>query len=302
MYVSPQALRCFLAVADELHFGRAAAQLHMTGPALSQQVSRLEKDLRFLLFERNSRHVELTEAGRALIPQARAVVAANESLLRWRESVREGRRSIDIGFMATGAGQLTTAVLDRLRSADPDLQVRLHHLEWSEQLAPLLAGNIDAVFVREPFPAEGVRRRRILSERRVAVLAHDHPLAARESIRFAEIAAEPFISSSGGPPEWTDFWMVNPRPDGTRAEPSLAVSTVEELLEAVAAGAGVTTTPESLPSYYRHPLVSFVPIEDISPSVVTLCTLEGNRRPELATLQDAIGEACRQVALEQPVE
>ncbi|MFE3289945.1 LysR family transcriptional regulator [Rhodococcus sp. NPDC059234] len=291
MYVAPQTLRCFLAVADELHFGRAAAVLHMTGPALSQQVSRLEKDLRFPLFERTSRHVELTEAGRALIPQARAVVAASETILRWRQAVRAGGRSLDIGFMATGAGLLTTAVLDRLRRAAPDLDVRLHHLEWSEQLAPLLAGDLDAVFVREPFPADGIRRIPLLSEQRVAVLSHDHPLADRESIRFAEIAAETFLCSSGGPPEWTDFWMVNPRPDGTRAEPGMAVSTVEELLEAVASGAGVTTTPESLPTYYRHPRVRFVPIDDISPSVVTLCTLDANRRPELGMLEEAIRDA-----------
>ncbi|MEV4124293.1 LysR substrate-binding domain-containing protein [Nocardia sp. NPDC049707] len=288
MYIPPQTLRCFLAVADELHFGRAAAVLHMTGPALSQQISRLEKDLRFALFERSSRRVELTEAGVELIPHARAVVAASQTILRWRDTVRLGQRGIDIGFMAAGAGQLTSDVLDRLRCAHPGLHIRLRHLEWSEQLAPLLAGEVDAVFVREPFPADGVRRRHVLSEPRVAVLAHDHPLAGRESIRFEEIASEPFLGSSGGPMEWTDFWMVNPRPDGTRVEPCIVVSTVEELLEEVACGAGVTTTPQSLPSYYRHPRVSFVPIADLSPSVVTLCTLDGNPRPELDLLFEAL--------------
>lgn len=279
----------FVVLADELHFGRAAEKLHMTSPALSQRISKLERTLGFPLFVRTSRSVTLTDAARDMLPHARSLVAVGETLSRWRDGHLSGMATIKIGFVAAGAGTLLNPILTALRAEFPGTAVEIRHLEWSDQLELLYDGTLDAVFVREPFPHTdercALRRTTVLSERRVVVLPRHHRLAGRPSLKSADLYDEVFLVSAAGPDEWTSFWMLEPRPDGKRARRGTSVSTLEELLEQCATGAGITTTPESVQLYYRHPDIVFVPVADADPTEVTLCCRAGERSDVLRRLE-----------------
>src|SRR5690349_24849105 len=186
MEPSLTALRGFLAVADELHFGRAAERLHTTTPTLSQNIKRLEQQLRFPVLVRSSRHVELTPHGRDLIPFARHVIAASDELSTWARRARSGRPKLRIGFWTPIPGSLISELITTALTEIPDLDLQLRHVGWGDVPAAVLDGDLDAAFCREPIDLDGVRLTVVDTEPRVLVIRHDHPLAYRESIAIDE--------------------------------------------------------------------------------------------------------------------
>ncbi|MEN0136153.1 MAG: LysR family transcriptional regulator [Rhodococcus sp. (in: high G+C Gram-positive bacteria)] len=276
MDVHPRVLRYFLAVAEELHFRRAAERLFITSPALSQQIRHLERDLGFDLLRRTSRSVELTDKGTEFLPLARAVVDASDELSAWAAGAGRSAQRIRIGFMATGAGEFTQRILNATHARLPFLDVQLKHLDWGDQTRALLEDRVDVVFTREPADTDNLRCTPVMSERRVVVLPKGHPLADRSSVQFREIADEVFLPSATGSKEWIDYWLGNPRPDGSAARTGPAISTVEEMLEQCAAGSGIALTAESVPQFYGHPGVRFVVVDDLPPTRVLLCARAGD--------------------------
>ncbi|KAA9157777.1 LysR family transcriptional regulator [Amycolatopsis acidicola] len=274
MDVHPRMLRYFLAVAGELHFRRAAQRLWITGPALSQQIRQLEQELGFPLFHRTSRTVTLTDQGRELIPLAQAVVDASDALSDWARERKQGKEPLRVGFMASGAGTLTQEILKAATDRLPHLDVKLVHLRWDEQTQALHDNRVDVAFAREPAETDGLRCTPVLSEKRVVMLPATHALATRTTLSFTEIADETFLPSATGSAEWTDYWLVNPRPDGSRARTGPPISTVEEMLEECAAGHGIVITAGSVPMFYAHPGVRFAEVEDLPPNHVLLCVRE----------------------------
>ncbi|MFC9556886.1 LysR family transcriptional regulator [Rhodococcus sp. NPDC056960] len=290
MDIHPRVLRYFLTVAEELHFRRAAERLFITSPALSQQIRHLEHDLGFEVLKRTSRSVELTDKGAELVPHARAVVDASDALAAWAAGSDRATPRIRIGFMATGAGELTQRILNAAAMHLPTLGIELKHLDWGDQTRALLEDRVDVVFTREPTPLDQLRHLEVLSEHRVVVLPRSHPLADRKTVAFHEIAHEVFLPSATGSAEWTDYWLVNPRPDGSRARTGPAISTVEEMLEQCAAGYGIATTAESVPQFYAHPGVRFVVIEDLAPTHVLLCARADNTNPAVTAFEQLVSE------------
>ncbi|MGV9711893.1 LysR family transcriptional regulator [Gordonia sp. NPDC003424] len=279
MDVHPRVLRYFLVLAEELHFRRAAERLYITSPALSQQIRHLESTLGTELLHRTSRSVELTDKGIELIPLARAMVAAADEIAVWARTDPGDEKVLRIGYMATGAGDSTQTILRSAEEALTGVDIRLRYVDWGEQTKVIVDGEVDVAFIRDPAPVPDLRKSTVLTEARVVILPVDHPLAARDSLHFDDIAGERFLPSATGSPEWIDYWLVNPRPDGSTARLGPPISSVEEMLDYCAAGRGIAITAASVSRFYAHPGVRFVEIVDLPPTHVFLAARKDNTDP-----------------------
>jgi DNA-binding transcriptional LysR family regulator len=287
-------LRLFLVLGEELHFGRAAARSHMTQPALSRQIQDLEKRLGVLLFSRDSRTVNLTEAGRALTEEARTTV---EAMARLRAHAGQWARTL-VGHVVVGtigaelAMPYTHAILEHLRARHPRLTVEIRSLNFAEHLAQLLAGDVDVAFLRPPVPA-AIELLELATEPRVACLAATDPLAESAEVSLADLGDRVFLDV---PPEvprvWWDFWAVDPRPDGTRVRYGPVVTDMEGLLHAVARGEGMCFLPAAARELFPRPGVRYLDVVNLSPSVSALGWPAQDRdRPGVWAVREAAAAA-----------
>ncbi|RAR48730.1 LysR family hca operon transcriptional activator [Paraburkholderia unamae] len=188
-------LRYFIAVADELSFTRAAQRLHTAQPSLSQQIRNLEDEVGTPLFERTRRKVELTEAGKVFLAEARLVVAQADRAVARARQVGQGRATVTIGFVPAAEIRVFPVILPRLRLRYPDVNVELRSLPTAEQEEALLRGDIDVAFMRRPVVSPALRSEVVLTEPLVVVLPSGHPLARQQRIAAAQLSGEPFIST-----------------------------------------------------------------------------------------------------------
>ncbi|CAG9246843.1 DNA-binding transcriptional dual regulator HcaR [Paraburkholderia unamae] len=188
-------LRYFIAVADELSFTRAAQRLHTAQPSLSQQIRNLEDEVGTPLFERTRRKVELTEAGKVFLAEARLVVAQADRAVARARQVGQGRATVTIGFVPAAEIRVFPVILPRLRLRYPDVNVELRSLPTAEQEEALLRGDIDVAFMRRPVVSPTLRSEVVLTEPLVVVLPSGHPLARQQRIAPAQLSGEPFIST-----------------------------------------------------------------------------------------------------------
>jgi DNA-binding transcriptional LysR family regulator len=192
-------LRYFRAVAEELHFGRAAERLHIAQPPLSQQIRQLEREIGVNLLTRSTRKVELTPAGEAYLERVIGVLDAVDDAGNQARRIATGVE----GHLAIGCvGSATYSVLPQLVRA---LRDEVPHLEVSirgEMLAPaqlvaLLAGDIDIALLRPPVDNPAVRCEVLRRDRLIAALPADHPLASHNQVRIGDLRDEDFIVHSG---------------------------------------------------------------------------------------------------------
>ncbi|WP_033345842.1 LysR family transcriptional regulator [Catenuloplanes japonicus] len=251
-------LRYFVAVADRLHFGRAAEELHIAQPVLSRQIRALEHDLGAPLFTRDSHGVTLTDAGRQLLTDAGPLLASAHAVRRRVTVAARGSRRLMVGFRA---GITATPAVRRFAVRHPDVLVDVQRIEWDDQAAMLLDGRIDVAYVRLPIDEAGLRVIPLYAEPRVAVLPAGHRLAGKEQITEADLAGEPLVWHADASTQPTR----RPHPNaGYRARG------VDETLEHVAAGRGISFLARSATVFYTHPEVSYVPIPDLAPDQVHL--------------------------------
>ncbi|MEM5421729.1 DNA-binding transcriptional regulator HcaR [Paraburkholderia ferrariae] len=188
-------LRYFIAVADELSFTRAAQRLHTAQPSLSQQIRNLEDEVGTPLFERTRRKVELTDAGKVFLAEARLVVAQADRAVARARQVGQGRATVTIGFVPAAEIRVFPVILPRLRLRFPEVNVELRSLPTAEQEDALLRGDIDVAFMRRPVLSPELRSEVVLTEPLVVVLPSGHPLAKQARIAPAQLSGEPFIST-----------------------------------------------------------------------------------------------------------
>jgi DNA-binding transcriptional LysR family regulator len=183
-----------VAVAEELHFGRAALRLQMAQPPLSQQVRRLERELGVELFRRNRRHVVLTPAGSALLPEARHTLAAAERAIAVVSAVAAGASGrLALGFVGSLAHGILPPLVRELRRRAPEIEIVLREANTSQQIDLLRLGLLDAGLVRPPIQAAGIEIEIVGHEPLRAVLPGDHPLADVRSLRLEALRDEPFV-------------------------------------------------------------------------------------------------------------
>lgn len=252
-------LRYFVAVADELSFGRAAQRLHIAQPVLSRQIRSFERELGVQLFTRDSRGTELTSAGLQLLADAKPLLADSKALLQ--RVIRTGAPTVTVGVLP---GLLATAAAATFESADPPRRADIVQVGWPDQVEVIRRGDADVVYARDPVNRRGLGVEPLLEEPLCAVLPTGDPLAQRPTVRLAELTTRPLLID----PAMALDWFGPIPPDLPRAHTT--IRTVEEKLELVAAGKGLVVLPRSTTAYYRRPDVCSVLIEDIGPSTVYL--------------------------------
>jgi DNA-binding transcriptional LysR family regulator len=187
-------LRYFLAVAEELHFGRAAMRLHISQPSLSTQIQKLERSLGTPLFVRTSRHVELTVAGRAFLEEARVVLAAIERAVERARLAGAGLAgSVRLGYAPPASFETLPALLAAVANDSPNATVLPSEQFSAEAPARLAAGEIDVGLVLHPAPMNGVVSEPLRVEPVAAVLSAGHSLARVRAIRLADLADETLL-------------------------------------------------------------------------------------------------------------
>ncbi|MFE4836006.1 LysR substrate-binding domain-containing protein [Arthrobacter sp. NPDC056691] len=191
-----QQLRVFLAVAEELHFGRAATRLHMAQPPVSRIVRQFERDLGVDLFIRSTRSVQLTAAGVAMMASAGEILAAAE---RARASALAAGRGevgvVKLAYAGASTHVLVGVLAREVRKIHPGIEVRLNSQDFAlPALARVLRGEVDISLGRWDFVPAGVTSRIVVEEHLVMAVPASHRLASREDIRIEELAGEPFVA------------------------------------------------------------------------------------------------------------
>jgi DNA-binding transcriptional LysR family regulator len=187
-------LRYFVAVAEELHFGRAAARLHMSQPPLSQQVRALEGEIQVELFARSGRGVVLTAAGKEFLVYARQVLAQVDQAVRSTQGVQRGELGrLSVGFITSMAYTYLPWVLRVFRSRHPKVELALTEQETWSQLNAIQDGRLHVGIVRGPVDEPGLASVRALSEPFMVALPDDHPLANARSVPLKKLASDAFI-------------------------------------------------------------------------------------------------------------
>ncbi|MCT7657981.1 LysR substrate-binding domain-containing protein [Mycobacterium deserti] len=172
-------LSCFIAVAEELHFGRAAERLHMTQPPLSRQIQQLENELGVHLIDRTTRSVTLTPAGVAFLPDARRILQLAEGAAHTVKRIPAGDLgTVVVGFTAASAHAVLPRLLDAARAKLPDVKLDLREMVTAAQIDGLMTGELDLGMARPPLKRPGLVSRPLLHEQLVAALPEHHPLVS----------------------------------------------------------------------------------------------------------------------------
>ncbi len=264
-------LRYFVAVAEELHFGRAAERLHIAQPVLSRQIRALEHELGAQLFARTKRATELTAAGRQLLDDARPLISSAEALRRRVAQAARGPRTFTIGFMP---GITVTAAVRAFEALRPEIEVEVLRTTTFDQVQVLYDGRADVSVVRLPIEQRGLSIRPLFEEPRLAMLPADHRLAGKPSLDIGDLADEHLMQHPDQVPEWRDM-AVELR--SGRSRRFAEVTSVEEKLEHVASGRGISILPLSVARFYQRADVSAVPVNDLAPNKISLAWLASRR-------------------------
>ncbi|MGH8815770.1 MAG: LysR family transcriptional regulator [Achromobacter pestifer] len=266
-------LRYFQAVAEEGSFTRAAARLHIAQPPLSRQIRQFEEELGVPLFERTTRALRLTEAGRFLLEQSRLLTARLEEVLEGtRRLGQTQQRWFGIGFVPSTLYGFVPELIRQLRAADPLVQVGLTEMTTLPQLEALKAGRIDLGIGRILLDDPAIERRVLMTEPLMAAVPLHHPLAALGSVAVARLAQEPFVLYPARPrPNFADHVLGLFRAAGHALQVVQEANELQTAIGLVAAGLGVTVVPASVQRLQRQDVVH-VRIEGdafVSPVIVS---------------------------------
>lgn len=258
-------LRYFVAVAEELHFGRAARRLHMTQPPLSRAIRQLETDLGVSLFERSPSGVALTEVGAWFQQDAQALLEQADRL-RAKVAASAGAATLTVGMLSDAADRAAAHLVKAFRERHPRVDVQIREADFTDPTSGLRAGLVDVALTYAPFDETGISVRRLRTDPVGAVLRTDDPLADREALRLADLADRRwFRFPETADPIWRAFWNAT-TPQGPAREGPL-VRTVHECLQAVLWNGTIGLAPrvEVLPDG-----LIFVPLADVPPSALVV--------------------------------
>jgi DNA-binding transcriptional LysR family regulator len=240
-------LRCFVTVAEELHFGRAAARLNMTQPPLSRQIQVLEHIVEATLLERTSRSVRLTPAGRSFLPDAKRILKLAESASQVARRIAKGKAgSIKIGFTAATAYGFMPDLIAACRERLPDVDLSLKEMVSGDQLEALASGQIDAGLLRPPVARSELASMRVVAEPLLAAVPAGHPLCDVAAVSPKDLDGQPFVMYSPHESRYFHDLLVT---QFTRADilPRYVqhLSQIHSILALVRAGLGLAIVPEA---------------------------------------------------------
>jgi DNA-binding transcriptional LysR family regulator len=263
-------LRYFVAVAEELHFGRAAARLHMTQPPLSRAIKQLESDVGAALFHRSAAGVTLTPAGAALLEEARSLLDQADRA-RVRVAVVAGAATITVGTLSDSSDRGATRLAAAYRRRHPGVEVRIRETDLSDPTCGLRAGLVDVALTRGPFDQTGLTVQELRADPVGAVLRADDPLARRDGLKLADLAERRWFQfPDGTDPIWQSYW------NGGEPRQGPVVRAVQECQQAVLWNGTVGISPLG----HEPPAeLTVVPLIDMAPSRVVAAWNEGDANP-----------------------
>lgn len=300
MDVHSRDLRYFVAVAQELHFTRAAELLFVSQPALSKQIRMLERSLGAALFERDRREVRLTAVGAALLPHARRVLEQWSEAEQAVAAARAALHSRLVVGMSTGPGRggMLPAIRSRFTAEYPDAQLVLRQVDWADPSAGLADGSSDVAFLWLPQPgAERLRWVVVAEEPRLVALPETHRLADREAVDFGELLDEPFLALPGSAGVLRDFWLAVDERGGREPLVGAEISGNDETYEALVGGQGICLLGAGNAPLLTRGGVVTRPVRGLSPSHFALAWLADDTRPLVhAFVRAAQAAGCRSPA------
>lgn len=242
-------LRYFIAVAEELHFRRAAQRLHISQPPLTRQIAALEAELGCRLLERTRRRVELTAAGDAFLRQARTMLGELDVAVSTARAIGAGQAGVlRIGFVGSALSSIVPAAVQRFRRARPDVEVQLRERSTVQALRALASGELDVGLVRPPIePDDTMLVEFVMRERTIAAIPAGHELAALRRIPLARLAAQPLVLfPRGQAPGFHDLLIGRMAATGRTPHVVQYAPEMLTIIGLVAAGIGVSPVPESV--------------------------------------------------------
>ncbi|MEV0977687.1 LysR family transcriptional regulator [Streptomyces sp. NPDC049915] len=257
-------LEAFLTLAEELHFGRTAERLHLTTGRISQSIKKLERHIGTPLFERTSRYVRLTPAGRQL----------HDDLLPAYEQLRAGlRKAVDaahgirhvlrVGFVGAASGQLMVHAAQLYAERHPGCRAQPRELQISDAYPRLRDGDVDLLIVSLPHEEAGMVVGPVLySEHRMLAVSTRHPLAGKETVSLEDLPGVRLLQARAVPAHWRAERTPLLTPAGHPIEPGPAFETFQEALALIGAGQGAFVVGSQATRYYARSDVAYVPFSD----------------------------------------
>jgi DNA-binding transcriptional LysR family regulator len=273
-------LRYFVAVADELHFRRAAERLHMSQPPLSDAIRELESVVGVTLLERSRQRVALTPAGEAFLADARRVLADVARAVESARRIGSGQTGIlRLGFVGSAVYGVVPDLIRAFKLERPDVELRLQERSTTDQLAALAAGDLDVGFLRPPVAPDGFDTRTIMREASIAALPEGHPLTRVRRVPLARLAAEPFVLfPREQAPGLHDAITAALAATGRLPTVIQEVPEMQTIVGLVASGLGVSLVPESVRALARNGVV-YRPVSGAPSSELAMVTRRGDGSP-----------------------
>ncbi|WP_371525577.1 LysR substrate-binding domain-containing protein [Streptomyces sp. NBC_01283] len=263
-------LRYFVAVAEELHFGRAAVRLHMSQPPLSRAIKRLESEAGAALFERSPSGVTLTAVGAVLLEEARALLDQAD-VLRVRVAAAAGAATITVGILGDSTDPGVTRLAGAYRRRHPEVDVRIREADLTDPTCGLHAGLVDVALTRGPFDETGLTVHELRADPVGALLRADDPAARGDRLKLADLTGRRwFVFPAGTDPRWQSYW------NGGEPREGPVVRAVAECRQAVLWNGTVGMT---LLDHEPGDGLTVVPMIDMPPSRAVVAWNAGDTNP-----------------------
>ena len=281
-------LRYFTAVAEELHFRKAAERLFVSQPVLSRQIARLEQDLKAQLFIRDRRSVQLTSAGEALLHRARHLLEDWDAATKEVTALARKEQSVLVIGLQTGVGR---GMLHTLTQALNAIQWRpeLHQVAWNDATAGVEAGDCDAGFAWLGTTINPRCDYVVVAEEPIMLAVNSqHRLAGRRQASFAEVSNEPLVALPESAKELRSFWLAEHARHGSPAPIACEAATADEALENVAAGTGSVFISAGNSVLYAREGVHFLEVPDLPPARLAFLWRAGDTRDVIRVAASAL--------------
>jgi len=281
-------LRYFTAVAEELHFRKAAERLFVSQPVLSRQIARLEQDLKAQLFIRDRRSVQLTSAGEALLHRARHLLEDWDAATKEVAILARKEQSVLVIGLQTGVGR---GMLHTLTQALNAIQWRpeLHQVAWNDATAGVEAGDCDAGFAWLGTTINPHCDYVVVAEEPIMLAVNSqHRLAGRRQASFAEVSNEPLVALPESAKELRSFWLAEHARHGSPAPIACEAETADEALENVAAGTGSVFISAGNSVLYAREGVHFLEVPDLPPARLAFLWRAGDTRDVIRVAASAL--------------